>query len=176
MGLSDARVQTVLAAANSAGSDGRRQVLIVVRHSTCSTTDIKEKQNGESMGTMRSSPSSPSSCLQEGDVLIEVCGRLVTRFDDVEAAVDELVAKQQRKKHGDLLAGIDVIILRNKKEITVKVPLRVAACQDTTRVVVFGGLVCQHHHRAHPSCSNLVVIKPLFLCQYFEMGLSLCLH
>ena len=170
MGLSDARVQAVLAAANSAGSDGRRQVLTVVRHSTCSATDVKEKQNGESMGAMKTSLSSPSSLLQEGDVLIEVCGKLVTRFDDVEAAVDELVAKQQSKRRGELLAGIDVTVLRNKKEITVKVPLRLAACQDTTRIVVLGGLVCQHHHRAHPSCSNLVVIRRPLLHQYAGNG------
>lgn len=163
MGLSDARVQAALAAANSPGSDGRRQVLSVVRHSTCSTTYISEEEKkkdkgnitpGCEAGTAANSTyaqvegvaalSSPSSVLQEGDVLIEVCGKLVTRFNDVEATIDELVAKRQQDVGRN---AVDVTLLRNKKELRVKVPLRVVACKGTTRMVALGGLVCQHHHR-----------------------------
>ena len=163
MGLSDARVQAALAAASSAGSDGRRQVLAVVRYSTCCA---EEKKAEDSMGDVtakrpceteterqtegdREVSSSPSM-LQEGDVLIEVCGKLVTRFGDVETAVDELVAQRQQgaATAGDILANVDVTLLRDKREVHVRVPLRVAASQDTTRMVAFGGLVCQHHHLA----------------------------
>jgi S1-C subfamily serine protease len=94
--------------------------------------------------------------LQEGDVLIEVCGKLVTRFGDVEAAVEELVAKQEHAgTQGEISSSVDVTVLRNKHEVNVQVPLRVALCQDTTRMVVLGGLVCQHHHREKSTNSSL---------------------
>ena len=192
LGLSDERVEAALAAASGEASDGRRQVLSVVRYSTCASEPIKLSTDATEMAAVEASASttaSSSGLLQEGDVIIEVSGKLVTRFGGVEAAVDELVAaaagrtpaaltsndatadtsdakKHKRSKKGEqgeedvaqeeeeeeeeeeekLFA--DVTLLRDKKELLVKVPLRVAPCSGTTRMVVLGGLVCQHHHRA----------------------------
>jgi hypothetical protein len=192
LGLSDERVEAALAAASGEASDGRRQVLSVVRYSTCASEPIKLSTDATEMAAVEapaSTTASSSGLLQEGDVIIEVSGKLVTRFGGVEAAVDELVAaaagrtpaaltsndatadtsdakKHKRSKKGEegeedveqeeeeeeeeekekLFA--DVTLLRDKKELLVKVPLRVAPCSGTTRMVVLGGLVCQHHHRA----------------------------
>eukprot|EP01043_Picozoa_sp_COSAG02_P014910 COSAG02_NODE_622_length_19435_cov_3.242398_15_plen_997_part_00 len=174
MGLSDARVQAALMAANNVGSDGRRQVLTVVRYSTCSETKLEDNDEEKLDSTLISTvggvaSSSSSAMLQEGDVLIEVCGKLVTRFDDVEAAVEELVAKQHHAGTQEGMPGtVDVTVLRDKHEVNVQVPLRMALCQGTTRMVVLGGMVCQHHHREKISISLIGIIVSFCIYSRFD--------
>ena len=126
MGLSDSRMEQLLKAAS--GGDGRRQVLSVVRHSRRSACG----------------PGGQQHLLQEGDLIVEVCGKIVTTFGDVEAAVAEYAADSAT---GDSQT-IPVTLVRDKEERTVNACLFDVPCKGTSRMVVLGGLVCQHHHRA----------------------------
>ena len=87
----------------------------------------------------RQVPSGQQHVLQEGDLIVEVCRKVVTTFGDVEAAVEEFDGGSK---------AIPVTVIRDKEERTLDACLFDVPCQGTSRMVVLGGLVCQHHHRA----------------------------
>jgi len=78
--------------------------------------------------------------LQVGDLLVEVEGGTVCTFGDVEEAVD--AAADAGKKE------VAVTVIREKMELQLHVGLTNLTGRGTTRVIFFGGMVCQHHHWA----------------------------
>jgi pro-apoptotic serine protease NMA111 len=76
-----------------------------------------------------------SSLLQQGDLLLAIDARVVTRFKDVESAVADR-------------AQVDVTVWRGKGELTVRVPTAELPGTDIERIVEWGGATLQAPHRA----------------------------
>jgi S1-C subfamily serine protease len=79
---------------------------------------------------------SPASrLLQQGDLLLAIDGKVVTRFKEVEGAVADR-------------AEVDVTVWRGKGELTVRVPTVELPGTDIDRLVEWGGATLQAPHRA----------------------------
>jgi pro-apoptotic serine protease NMA111 len=76
-----------------------------------------------------------SSLLQQGDLLLAIDAKVVTRFKDVESAVADR-------------AQVDVTVWRGKGELTVRVPTAELPGTDIERIVEWGGATLQAPHRA----------------------------
>jgi len=79
-----------------------------------------------------------SKVLQQGDMLLAIDGKVVTRFKEVENAVAD------RKE-------VDVTVWRGKSEQTVRVPTAELPGTDIDRIVEWGGATLQAPHRAMSS-------------------------
>ncbi|HEV7633545.1 MAG TPA: trypsin-like peptidase domain-containing protein [Steroidobacteraceae bacterium] len=88
------------------------------------------------LGITRLTGGSPASkLLQQGDLLLSVAGKPVTRFREVERAV------------GDL-AIVPVTVWRGDNEVTVSVPTTTLPGTDIDRIVMWAGATLQAPHRA----------------------------
>jgi S1-C subfamily serine protease len=108
LGLPDQRVQQM-----EANTDGRRQVLVVAR-------------------LVAGSPA--ATLLKTGDLLLAIDGKVVSRFREVEQAV-----QKQR---------VTVTVWRGTKELTIDVPTVALGGQDVDRFVVWAGATLQPPYRA----------------------------
>ena len=79
-----------------------------------------------------------SSLLQQGDLLLAIDGKVVTRFKEVEAAVADR-------------SEVNVTVWRGNSEQTVSVPTAELPGTDTERIVEWGGATLQAPHRAMSS-------------------------
>ncbi len=79
--------------------------------------------------------SEASRLLQQGDLLLAIDAKVVTRFKDVENAVADR-------------AQVDVTVWRGKGELTVRVPTAEVSGTDIERIVEWGGATLQAPHRA----------------------------
>ncbi len=108
LGLPDERVHEI-----EANADGRRQVLVVAR-------------------VVAGSPA--AQLLKTGDLILAVDGKVVTRFREVEQAM--------QKPH------VAVTVWRGESELTVDVQTAVLNGQDVDRFVIWGGATLQPPYRA----------------------------
>jgi len=108
LGLPDERVHQI-----EANTDGRRQVLVVAR-------------------LVAGSPA--SQLLKTGDLLLAVDGKVVTRFRDVEKAMQK--------------PRVSVTVWRGVTEQTIEVPTAVLGGQDVDRFVIWAGATLQPPYRA----------------------------
>ena len=108
LGLPDERVHQI-----EANADGRRQVLVVER-------------------LVAGSPA--SGLLKTGDLLLAIDGKVVTRFREVEQAMQKPQVK--------------VTIWRGESEQTLDVPTSVLNGQDVDRFVIWAGATLQLPYRA----------------------------
>jgi len=108
LGLPDERVQQM-----ETNADGRRQVLVVAR-------------------LVAGSPA--ARLLKTGDLLLAIDGKLVSRFREVEQAV--------QKEH------VAVTLWRGTRELTIDVPTVALNGQDVDRFVVWAGATLQAPYRA----------------------------
>jgi S1-C subfamily serine protease len=108
LGLPDERVHQI-----EAYADGRRQVLVVSR-------------------LVAGSPA--AGLLKTGDLLLAVDGKVVTRFRDVEQAMQK--------------PRVSVTVWRGEAEQTVEVPTAVLSGQDVDRFVIWAGATLQPPYRA----------------------------
>ncbi|TPX39919.1 hypothetical protein SeMB42_g06188 [Synchytrium endobioticum] len=79
-----------------------------------------------------------ASLLKEGDLLLAIDGRVVTRFRDVEAATGPLGSQRD---------SMELTILRDGSEINVDLPLSTYTTRGTERIVSFCGAVFQMPHK-----------------------------
>lgn len=75
-----------------------------------------------------------ASLLQEGDVILSLNGKIITRIAELDVMYDHEV--------------LDVVLVRDTKEITLKVPTAPADDMETDRAVSFCGAVLQRPHHA----------------------------
>jgi len=108
LGLPDERVHQI-----EANTDGRRQVLVVAR-------------------LVAGSPA--AALLKTGDLLLAIDGKVVTRYRDVEQAV--------QKQH------VAVTLWRGTSEMTVDVPTTALGGQDVDRFLIWAGATLQLPYRA----------------------------
>ncbi|MEP7314916.1 MAG: hypothetical protein ABI859_20215, partial [Pseudomonadota bacterium] len=87
-------------------------------------------------GITRLTGGSPASkLLQQGDLLLAVAGKPVTRFREVERAVGSL-------------ATVPVTVWRGDNEVSVSVPTATLPGTDIDRIVMWAGATLQAPHRA----------------------------
>ena len=108
LGLPDERVHQI-----EANADGRRQVLSVTR-------------------LVAGSPA--AALLKTGDLLLAVDGKVVTRFGEVEKAMQK--------------PRVAVTIWRGESEMTLEVPTAALGGQDVDRFVIWAGATLQLPYRA----------------------------
>ncbi|KAJ3250964.1 hypothetical protein HDU77_006237 [Chytriomyces hyalinus] len=76
-----------------------------------------------------------SKFLKELDLVLSVDGKCVTRIEEVD------VGKEWRDE-------VEIVLLRDKEEMTVRVPTEILDGEGTTRAVVWAGAMFQEPHRA----------------------------
>ncbi len=77
---------------------------------------------------------SDSNALMEGDVLLKLNGKLITRVSELDVMYDQEV--------------LDALILRNRQEVQIQVPTVPTEDLETDHVVVFCGAVLHRPHHA----------------------------
>lgn len=76
----------------------------------------------------------PSQVLHEGDIILAINGKVITRVSELDVLHDE--------------KELEVTVVRNKEEMTLKVPTVCAEDLDTDRVVMWCGAVLHKPHHA----------------------------
>lgn len=112
MGVSEEWIQRV------AKANPSRHQLFMVRKVDCPPPSFKEK----------------ADALQEGDIILTLNGKLITRVSEFDIMYDQEV--------------LDALIVRNGQEMHVKVPTVPTEDLETDRAVVFCGAVLQKPHHA----------------------------